>query len=1576
MKQESVNSFNKGMLQDLGKTLPQEGSYIEGRNLRIIANEDADESGIVVNIEGNSFSIDFTIDANNLSPCQDAWIQGGMLYFQPGMIVNIGDFIAYNNVIYYNWQFENFPLTAGEIQGGKLIRCGQQTAPPLGGDFSYIEGYGDSSIVSPVVPTEEEIAASGSQYPVTIIGYTTIRDDLYLFGTTNESFNPGGVFTERFADPSSYGYIYKVKFDLKTNAATSELIYQHSQLNFSIQHPIEAIGRYETDTIQRLYWTDNYNTVRTLNVKAPNISSLTPDDLSINPSITFSKPKIESVSNGGNLPSGMYQYAYRLRNTIGAETRFSPLSGLVHIVKAAEGESYWEYSEDPENITEYVGNEPGELCQKAITLELTNIDTDYDFIEIAAIYRTTKEGVSNSYIFKSKRITGNTIRVTHSNNTDIVSLISLVELTAFNVNILRAKTISTKDNRLFIGNVITPIHDIEFDARAFRYKRDDGLIHAGDIAEDVSTYADPDFDPYNYNPEDYSQEELETNLNAINPYNELIDGVIDSEKHYKYQKDGRTLGGEGKYVKYEFIKKQLDGDRFVAGDPPQEPPFVEVKPTSADCSTGESYYDYKNPVTNANYKGYQRDEVYRFGLVLYDKQGNPGSVNWIGDIRFPRFKDIDYKGGADLYTFTLSQTRATNMLAAGGVPTDSYAMTGSQSGTTINFNEDGVYSAIDPNDPDEVLTSNFEMVSNVSYSQGKDVNIDRHHMYALGIKFTVDIPDDIKKLISGYSIVRVERKEFDRTVLGLGLGTWMYRFGEKRKLPETYRLGFNSHNATWGGSDPTDSRGELRNNLMTMDCPDFLLTGSYPTVGDCDWIEVVGEMNTGLSPNSYENDFIANEDDHFYRKFYSHTVFYPERVNQGGFYENFFKPQESAKFEQGGKLPGSYAGDPYYFQKGVFNRGYSTSSGGEEVNTISVGCETLFLKFPSHTNFPAADYYANPIPNYGSGVKTAFPYYEHWLLATGDAIGGDTDINMNSIYFHTSISGQNLFSGANELDATLSANDSDGGHNNWWNNFRVQEKPLMAWRRERPNQYGGNDVDARSSNVYIQASDFVPVINIGGDFYEDIDPVDVWGGDIYIHYYDHVKFKKWRSDQDSGASSVSTAFHYSMAFPVESHYNIGLREGWHFANKDHFSGDANAGPVFDNSTVRELYSAENDLLEFYPKSLEYEITGQFDNRVIYSDEKVNGDPRDSWTAYKVNNYRDVDGKYGPINKLVLFKDTLMALQDRGVVAFSVNPVAIATSEDSSSIVLGTGKVIQDHKYITTNIGTKHQWSVLATNKGLYWVDILTNSAYKMSAGQQGMLEISRVKGLKNYFETLLEDSSLPLVGYDNLKGSSKQQGDNPFYRDGIVTGYDAKNNEVLFSFLQRVQVGTQRPPEYALDKVEVICYNETTQTFTSFYDYGTPMFINTQDKLLSLNPNTQNQLFLHNNGNYGEFYGSSNDTLLKFIVNKFPMNTKVFDNFEWHTEILDAINNNIADQTWDKIKVETDYQAASTTLIVEGNVKRRERTWKMPVPRNKEDSTRLRDKYLTITLTYENEGARSNKIRAHYVKTKFRVSKR
>ena len=82
------------------------------------------------------------------------------------------------------------------------------------------------------------------------------------------------------------------------------------------------------------------------------------------------------------------------------------------------------------------------------------------------------------------------------------------------------------------------------------------------------------------------------------------------------------------------------------------------------------------------------------------------------------------------------------------------------------------------------------------------------------------------------------------------------------------------------------------------------------------------------------------------------------------------------------------------------------------------------------------------------------------------------------------------------------------------------------------------------------------------------------------------------------------------------------------------------------------------------------------------------------------------------------------------------------------------------------------------------------------------------------------------------------------------------------------------------------------------------------------------------------------------------------------------------------VECENDYQTSATNLTVYNenplliNIKRRERTWKTPIVRYVEDNSRFRDKYLVTKLTFKNASHNNVRLRTHYVKTKFRVSRR
>ena len=98
MGEVSLNSFNKGMTQDLGKTLPQDGSYLEGRNIRIIANESSEETGILVNVEGNSFS--FKLEYN-CATCESLWeATGSLQMYSTNYVVPVHSFVKIGGQIY------------------------------------------------------------------------------------------------------------------------------------------------------------------------------------------------------------------------------------------------------------------------------------------------------------------------------------------------------------------------------------------------------------------------------------------------------------------------------------------------------------------------------------------------------------------------------------------------------------------------------------------------------------------------------------------------------------------------------------------------------------------------------------------------------------------------------------------------------------------------------------------------------------------------------------------------------------------------------------------------------------------------------------------------------------------------------------------------------------------------------------------------------------------------------------------------------------------------------------------------------------------------------------------------------------------------------------------------------------------------------------------------------------------------------------------------------------------------------------------------------------------------------------
>lgn len=223
------------------------------------------------------------------------------------------------------------------------------------------------------------------KYPITVIGtilgYCVVSHYLVSFSTTRDTSNKG------------VDYIYRIDLDkiksLQSVGDTSIVKLFEGDLDFRIDKPIETLGSYEDRLICKVYWTDNYNQPRLINILKPelkgydvsstdfpqNVKKLyTPDsfnfirELQLNEVVT-----VERVEGGsGAFSAGTIQYAFTYYNKYEQETNIFYVTPLYYISFPDRGG----------NAEDQVSN-----CFK---ITVNNIDLNFEYLRIYSIHRTSK----------------------------------------------------------------------------------------------------------------------------------------------------------------------------------------------------------------------------------------------------------------------------------------------------------------------------------------------------------------------------------------------------------------------------------------------------------------------------------------------------------------------------------------------------------------------------------------------------------------------------------------------------------------------------------------------------------------------------------------------------------------------------------------------------------------------------------------------------------------------------------------------------------------------------------------------------------------------------------------------------------------------------------------------------------------------------------------------------------------------------------------------------------------------------------------------------------------------------------
>lgn len=278
----------------------------------------------------------------------------------------------------------------------------------------------------------------------------TARGDSNTFSITNEKgskklFEGVGKYLGHcvlnkyiiiFSTEEATGYDHIIKFNTE-NSVITDLVDVNINLGFNINNPIQAIPYYENENIQKVYWTDGLNQPRFINIVGNKIIKSI-NDINFLPELKFEEDiKIFKQFNG-SFHSGVIQYAFTYYNTFGYESNIFYTSPLLYISNFERG------------------GRPDEIISNSFEITIDNPDTNFEFIRVYSIHRTSLNAAPVCKIvtdLKLNDIASKPYKVTCIDNGIIGSTIEANELLFKNRDVFTAKTLASKDNTLFFGNL-------------------------------------------------------------------------------------------------------------------------------------------------------------------------------------------------------------------------------------------------------------------------------------------------------------------------------------------------------------------------------------------------------------------------------------------------------------------------------------------------------------------------------------------------------------------------------------------------------------------------------------------------------------------------------------------------------------------------------------------------------------------------------------------------------------------------------------------------------------------------------------------------------------------------------------------------------------------------------------------------------------------------------------------------------------------------------------------------------------------------------------------------------------------
>lgn len=353
----------------------------------------------------------------------------------------------------------------------------------------------------------------------------------------------------------------------------------------------------------------------------------------------------------------------------------------------------------------------------------------------------------------------------------------------------------------------------------------------------------------------------------------------------------------------------------------------------------------------------------------------------------------------------------------------------------------------------------------------------------------------------------------------------------------------------------------------------------------------------------------------------------------------------------------------------------------------------------------------------------------------------------------------------------------------------------------------------------------------------------VFGGDRFVNPFDIQAIIP-----DEFATQT---YGQALIAPIQSKVNIALRGGDHFAKEDNIGLDTSTGLINLAEFYYNLGFSSKTFGDFY---LSLDLSNLVpEGRTVYrwSNRKIPGERINSFCRFYPDNYRRLSLSDGELNALRYVKNGFYYWQETDVGFIPIDERALQNTVSGQTLLLGESSGIKRDDSVSSSVGVSSDSGIVRAVDAFVWYDQNNFNFYSINGGQIKMLPEMSYMVRQEFGKSFIDVNS-------------------PYFNGGLTGIYNEFSGLVHYLMFDSNQ--------------SIVFDFDPIQGFFSGRHTYLPIFMQmVRGSLITGNSNTG---WKHGEGNYGSFYGVIHDSYFEIIVGNDNTEENIYD-------LLEIIGNEI-----------------------------------------------------------------------------------